>query len=105
MLADFAAEGLIKPDPAHTEGDWYTQHRLLRAYARALLRQHDELTAAEQRHWIYLVNLLKRVSTSRQRRGERLTTTCRRFTRSATISPRGWQAPTIPTNRTHASAP
>ncbi len=54
MLADFAAEGLIKPDPAHAEGDWYTQHRLLRAYARALLRQHDELAAAEQRHWDYL---------------------------------------------------
>ncbi len=54
-LDDFAAEGLITAD--ETRDDWYTQHRLLRAYARAQLRENGELDAVEANHRKYLIDL------------------------------------------------
>jgi len=54
-LDDFAAEGLITAD--ETRDDWYTQHRLLRAYARAQLRELGELDEIEANHRQYLIDL------------------------------------------------
>ncbi|MEO8391981.1 MAG: tetratricopeptide repeat protein [Chloroflexota bacterium] len=55
MLSDLSAEGLIAAVPERD--DWYAQHRLLRAYAHALLSEQNELHSAEQRHRDYLIQL------------------------------------------------
>ncbi|MBI1256929.1 MAG: tetratricopeptide repeat protein [Chloroflexi bacterium] len=54
-LAELVGEGLIKR--MNEREDWYTQHRLLHAYARGLIRQKHELDATEQRHRNYLITL------------------------------------------------
>jgi tetratricopeptide (TPR) repeat protein len=57
-LNDFVAEGVIVPD--ETQDDWYSQHRLLRAYARELARANHELEASEYKHQQFIIHFVNR---------------------------------------------
>jgi tetratricopeptide (TPR) repeat protein len=53
-LRELVSEGLLddtpRPEKAPENSEWYTQHRLLRAYAHGLAREADELDAAFNRY-------------------------------------------------------
>jgi len=53
-LRELMSEGLLddapRPEKAPADSEWYTQHRLLRAYARGLAREANELDADFNRY-------------------------------------------------------
>jgi hypothetical protein len=61
-LADLVAEGLLEA-AARDDGEWYQQHRLLRAYARALARAHGDLDAAFDRYAEHIIQVAEAFET------------------------------------------
>jgi len=60
-IDDFAAEGLLTPEEGRD--DWYSQHRLLRAYARGLARDKGELDAAFGRYADAVIEIAEQFDT------------------------------------------